>query len=159
MRIHWRALWARRISNIFLGLWQAWKERKKSPVLPGRGIVWAKVEEKSFKTWKNRKFSHSANLFSAHHHFPPNHSPQVRELSGTPLLAGSSQSLGTDRCCPFHKLSDSFVSVPRATAGISEPDYWAYLYHLLSLTHFSTCCQRNLSKSKFSKFNPITLFL
>lgn len=155
--MHWWALWARRISNSFLGLWQAWKERKESAFgITRKGNSLSQSRGEKFKTcWKNRKFSHPTNLFSSHHHFPPNHSPQVRVIPDSCLLAGSSQSLGPDRCCPFHKLSESLVSVPRGYCRY----FWTWLLGLSLPSPLSNTFFQHAVREIFPKANSANSIL
>lgn len=105
--------------------------------------------------WKNRKFSSPANLFSSGHHFPPNHSIQVGDLSRTlcwkQLVSGDLIDAGSSISAQTHS---SLTPWP-LQAFLSLTAGKACLYHLLSPIHFPACCHGGLSKRKFNPFLEI----
>lgn len=133
------------------------REKKVRSVLPGRGIVWAKAEEKSLRLVGRIENSPILQTCS-----PPtttfhliNHSPQVRVIPDSCLLAGSSQSLGPDRCCPFHKLSESLVSVPRGYCRY----FWTWLLGLSLPSPLSNTFFQHAVREIFPKANSANSIL
>lgn len=147
-------------NHSFLRLGWVWKEvellRKESLVLPGRGVVWAKAEEKSVKftgTIQNSPLLHLLPLLST---WSLSSSPRVTPDSS--LLAGSIRSPDLTDGASLISSQTHCALFPGPLQAISERDSQKCLPlpSLLS-NHFPMHCQGELSKSKFEPCPPFLI--
>lgn len=132
-----------------------WEREGESSIAgKGNGLSYSRREKcKACRTMQNSPLLHicsppPAITFHLISQLPP----------WTPLFAGSLQSPRPWRCCPAHKLSVPFLSIPMTTTG----HFWTWLPerltdHLPSPTHFPVHWQGDLSKSKFDSITPFLI--